>query len=224
MFLKLKGGTKRGKHPQLTVVLKTRPGDANIASLSLAMPRSEFLENAHIRTICTRVQFAADACPKGAVYGSATVQTPILDYPLTGNVYLRSSDNLLPDLVPDLRGPAYQPIRVESAGRTDSIHGGIRNTFDFIPDAPFTKLVTRLQGGKKGLLVNSRNICAQAPTARRSNTPPTTAAPTPPTRSCTRSASASGIRSASTSTIAGATDEVAWGSEREGRRANGRRA
>ncbi len=161
MFLKLKGGTKRGKHPQLTVVLKTRPGDANIASLSLAMPRSEFLENAHIRTICTRVQFAADACPKGAVYGSATVQTPILDYPLTGNVYLRSSDNLLPDLVPDLRGPAYQPIRVESAGRTDSIHGGIRNTFDFIPDAPFTKLVTRLQGGKKGLLVNSRNICAR---------------------------------------------------------------
>ncbi len=161
MFLKLKGATKRGKHPQLTVVLKTRPGDANIASLSLAMPRSEFLENAHIRTICTRVQFAADACPKGAVYGAATVQTPILDYPLTGNVYLRSSDNLLPDLVPDLRGPAYQPIKVESAGRTDSIHGGIRNTFDFIPDAPFTKLVTRLQGGKKGLLVNSRNICAK---------------------------------------------------------------
>ncbi len=161
MFLKLKGGTKRGKHPQLTVVLKTRAGDANIASLSLAMPRSEFLENAHIRTICTRVQFAADACPKGAVYGAATVQTPILDYPLTGNVYLRSSDNLLPDLVPDLRGPAYQPIKVESAGRTDSVNGGIRNTFDFIPDAPFTKLVTKLQGGKKGLLVNSRNICAK---------------------------------------------------------------
>jgi len=74
---------------------------------------------------------------------------------------LRSSNNLLPDLVPDLRGPAYQPLKVEASGRTDSIHGGIRNTFDFVPDAPFTKLVTKLPGAKKGLLVNSRDICAR---------------------------------------------------------------
>ncbi|HEX5715175.1 MAG TPA: hypothetical protein VF179_03380, partial [Thermoanaerobaculia bacterium] len=73
----------------------------------------------------------------------------------------RSSDNLLPDLVPDLRGPAHLPIRVESAGRTDSIKGGLRNTFDFVPDAPFTKLVVQLAGGKKGLLQNSRNICSK---------------------------------------------------------------
>ena len=161
MSLFLKGATKRTGHPRLTVVLKTRPGDANISALQLSLPRSEFLDQAHIRTICTRVQFAADACPKGATYGRAWVTTPILDYTLTGNVLLRSSDNTLPDLVPDLRGPAYQPIRIESAGRTDSIKGGIRNTFSFIPDAPFTKLVTRLQAGKKGLLINSRNICAR---------------------------------------------------------------
>jgi len=159
MTLRLKGGTKRGKYPQLTVVLEPRPGDANIASLSLAMPRSEFLANEHIRTICTRVDFAADTCPSAAVYGEATVQTPVLDHPLTGNVYLRASDNRLPDLVPDLRGPASQPIKIESAGRTDSFKRGLRNTFDFIPDAPFTRLVTRLQGGSKGLLINSRNLC-----------------------------------------------------------------
>ena len=157
--LSLRGATKRGGHPALTVVLRPRPGDANIASLSLAMPHAEFLDQAHIRTVCTRVQFAADACPPGAVYGQASVSTPILDYPLAGNVYLRSSDNLLPDLVPDLRGPAYQPLQVSAAGRTDSIHGGIRNTFDFVPDAPFAKLVTKLPGGKKGLLENSTDIC-----------------------------------------------------------------
>ena len=157
----LKGATKRTGHPRLTAVLKTRPGDANISYLQLAMPRSEFLDQAHIRTVCTRVQYGADACPGGAVYGHAWVTTPILDYTLGGNVLLRSSDNTLPDLVPDLRGPSYQPIRIESAGKTDSVHGAIRNTFEFIPDAPFSKLVTRLQGGKKGLLVNSRNICAK---------------------------------------------------------------
>ena len=91
-------------------------------------------------------------CPAGAIYGEATVDTPILDYDLAGHVYLRCSDNLLPDVVPDLRGPAYQPIRLETAGRTDSIRGGIRTTIDFVPDAPFTKATVALQGGNKGLL------------------------------------------------------------------------
>jgi hypothetical protein len=159
MSLRLDGGTARGKYPALTATLRARPGDANLASISVAMPHSEFLAQEHIRTVCTRVQFAADQCPAGAVYGTVTVTTPLLDYPLTGLVYLRSSDNPLPDLVTDLRGPPNQPIKLEAAGRTDSVKGGIRNTFDFVPDAPFTKLVLKMQGGKKGLLVNSRNIC-----------------------------------------------------------------
>ncbi len=159
LSLRLKGATKRGRYPALTAVLEPRPGDANLADISVALPHSEFLAQEHIRTVCTRVQFAADQCPPAAIYGTATVTTPLLDYPLTGPVYLRSSNNPLPDLVPDLRGPAWQPIKLESAGRTDSINGGIRNTFDFVPDAAFTKLVLQMQGGKKGLLVNSRNIC-----------------------------------------------------------------
>lgn len=161
MALFLRGGTKRSRFPALTAVVRPRAGDANIASVSVAMPPSEFLAQQHINTVCTRVQFAADKCPKGSIYGTATVTTPLLDYKLTGPVYLRSSDNPLPDLVPDLRGPAFQPIRLEAAGRTDSIRRGIRNTFDYVPDAPFTKLVVKLRGGKKGLLENSRDICAK---------------------------------------------------------------
>ncbi|HXS33767.1 MAG TPA: hypothetical protein VN758_08350 [Solirubrobacterales bacterium] len=161
MTLALKGGTKRGSHPALNVTLTPRPGDANIASLSVALPHSEFLDQAHIGTVCTRVQFAADACPAGAVYGTTQVSTPLLAYPLTGNLLLRSSTNKLPDLVADLRGPPSYPLHFEAAGRTDSIHGGIRNTFDFVPDAPFAKLTAQLQGAGKGLLVNSRDICAK---------------------------------------------------------------
>jgi hypothetical protein len=162
LTLRLKGGTKRGAHPALTATLRNRAGDANIASVVTAFPPSEFLENAHIRTVCTRADFAASNCPAGAIYGTAKVWTPLFDEPLTGNVYLRSSNNLLPDLVPDLRGPASLPVRIEAAGRTDSVNGGIRNSFDQIPDAPFSKLVLQLQGGRKGLLVNSRDICAHA--------------------------------------------------------------
>jgi hypothetical protein len=100
----------------------------------VALPKSEFLDQAHIVTICTRAQFAASECPRGAIYGRATVTTPLFDEPLTGPVYLRSSSNLLPDLVPDLRGPDNLPIKIEAAGRIDEVGGGIRNTFDFVPD------------------------------------------------------------------------------------------
>ena len=37
--------------------------------------------------------------------------------------------------------------------------GGIRNTFEAVPDAPATKFVLEMQGGNKGLLENSTNLC-----------------------------------------------------------------
>jgi hypothetical protein len=68
---------------------------------------------------------------------------------------LRSSDNPLPDLVASLDGD----IDVVLVGRIDSVDERIRNTFDVVPDAPVTKFTLSMQGGKKGLLVNSRNLC-----------------------------------------------------------------
>ena len=78
------GGVKRGAHPKFQAILKARPGDANIAAASVALPHSEFLDQAHISTVCTRVQFAAKACPQGSVYGYAVAKTPLFDQPLTG--------------------------------------------------------------------------------------------------------------------------------------------
>ena len=45
-------------------------------------------------------------------------------------------------------------------GRIDSVKGGIRTSFETIPDAPITRFVLAMKGGKKGLLENSRNLCA----------------------------------------------------------------
>jgi hypothetical protein len=160
--IRLKGGTRRGANPKLIATVKAKEGEANIARASVKLPRSAFLDQAHIRTVCTRVQFAAEACPAGSVYGKASATTPLLDEPLTGNVYLRSSNNKLPDLVVDLRGPASLPIRIELAGRTDSLRGALRNTFDLVPDAPVSKFRLELLGGKRGLVVNSTDICSRA--------------------------------------------------------------
>ncbi|HET8861901.1 MAG TPA: hypothetical protein VFM94_01455 [Solirubrobacterales bacterium] len=153
--LKLSGGTKRGAHPALRGVFRPRPGDANLQNLVLRLPRSAFLDQAHIRTICTRVQFAAKACPEGAIYGHATAYTSLLDQPLEGPVYLRSSNHNLPDFVAALHGT----IDVEAVARIDSKNGGIRATFADVPDAPLEKVVVSMQGGKKGLIVNSTDLC-----------------------------------------------------------------
>ncbi len=162
LALRLKGGTRRGAHPALHAVYRPRVGDANIEGLIVRLPRSAFLDQGHIRTICTRVQFAAENCPKGARYGFIRAWTPLLEEPLEGPVYLRSSDHDLPDLVFDLHGL----VDIEVATRIDSIRGGIRATIAAAPDAPLSKVVLRMQGGGKGLIVNSRNLCAGKSRAR----------------------------------------------------------
>jgi hypothetical protein len=158
--LSLKGGTKRAKHPALTAVVTQPPGQANIGQVTLTLPHSAFLDQAHIGTICTRVQFHEGAvpgekCPPASIYGHATAFTPLLAEPISGPVFLRSSSHPLPDLVAALHGQ----VDVVLAGRVDSVHGRLRNTFEAVPDAPVSKFVLKMLGGKKGLVVNSVDLC-----------------------------------------------------------------
>jgi hypothetical protein len=159
--LRLRGGTVRGDYPSLRAEVRPRPGDANISTAKVTLPSSEFLEQSHIKTICTRPQFAREACPAASVYGSAQGFSPLLAQPLEGNVYLRSApDRKLPDLVADLHGGGLG-LRIEVIGHIDSFHGGLRGTFETIPDAPVSRFVMNLNGGKRGLLVNSVDVCEQ---------------------------------------------------------------
>jgi hypothetical protein len=165
LSLSLKGGTKRGQNPAFKAVLKARPGDANIGASQVTLPHSEFLDQSHIKTVCTRVQFNSGQgnganCPAGSIYGHAEAITPILDEPLSGPVFLRSSSHNLPDLVAALHSGR---IDIDLVGRIDSVgkEGRIRNSFEEVPDAPVTKFTLTMQGAKKGLLVNSTNLCAR---------------------------------------------------------------
>ncbi len=155
LAFKLTGGTNRGDFQALSATLTTGKKEANIARVAVTLPHSEFLEQGHIGTVCTRVQFAAKKCPDASIYGMARATTPLLDSPLEGPVYLRSSNHSLPDLVAQLNGQ----FDIELAGRIDSQNGGIRNTFEVVPDAPVTRFTLKMKGGNKSLLVNSRNLC-----------------------------------------------------------------
>ncbi len=157
LYLRAFGATKRAKNPKLRAILVARAGDANIRRAAVTLPKALILDQASIGNVCTRVQFAAGNCPANSVYGFAEASSPLLDGPLKGPVYLRSSDNTLPDLVAALHGQ----VDIELDGRTDSVKGRIRNTFDTVPDVPVSRFVLTIRGGKKrGLLVNSRDLCA----------------------------------------------------------------
>lgn len=162
LALKLKGGTRRGAHPALKAVLRMNGfGEAGVRRTQVTLPSSEFIENAHFDTICTRVQFKqgihpGEKCPAGSIYGKATVTTPLLSEPLAGPVFLRSSEHQLPDVVAAVHNGE---IDVTLVGRVDSVKGRLRNTFEATPDAPVSSAVISLFGGKKGLFVNSTNLC-----------------------------------------------------------------
>ncbi len=159
--LRLRGGTVRGDFPSLRAEVRPRPGDANIDSAKVTLPASEFLEQSHIKTICTRPLFQREQCPAASVYGSAQAFTPLLAQPLEGNVYLRSApERKLPDLVADLHGGGLG-LRIEVVGHIDSVHGGLRATYETVPDAPVSRFVLNLNGGKRGLLVNSVDVCEE---------------------------------------------------------------
>jgi hypothetical protein len=160
--IRLRGATRRGGYPQLRTTFASRgPNDSNLKDIAVVIPRQEFLAQEHIRSICTKPAFQREQCPKDSIYGSAVAQTSLLDQPLRGNVYLRSSSGALPDLVADLHSGS---IRIVLEGRIGpGKKGGIRAFFSDLPDEPVERFTMTLYGGKRGLLVNSADICQTPP-------------------------------------------------------------
>ena len=155
--LAFKGSIKRTGNPGVEAVLTQKPNQANTKAATVLLPKSQFIDNAHISNPCTRVQFAAEACPKGSVLGKVKAWTPLLDKPLQGKVYFRSNggERELPDLVADLRGQ----IRIILVGWIDSVNGRVRTRFRSVPDAPVSRFVMNLFAGKRGLIENSKPLC-----------------------------------------------------------------
>jgi len=158
--INLKGPTKRSGHPALKAVVTypKKGAYANIARAQVGLPHSEFLDQGNIGTVCTQSQLKSQTCPAKSIYGRAKAWSPLLEKPLEGPVYLGVGyGHKLPDLVADLNGQ----VRILVHGRVDTTkHHGIRNTFEFVPDAPVSRFVLEMKGGKKyGLLENSENIC-----------------------------------------------------------------
>jgi hypothetical protein len=168
LSLRFKGQTKRTGNPAVRAVLTPRPGQANIANTTVILPKTVFIDQSHVNNPCTRVQFNQDACPAKSVLGTATAWSPLLEAPLSGPVYFRSNggERQLPDIVADLHGQ----INVVLVGYIDSVKvsketSRVRTRFATVPDAPVSRFVLNLKGGKRGLIENSKNLCKVKPVA-----------------------------------------------------------
>ena len=129
LFLRVFGATRRAKHPRLRAILI-----AARATPTSAAPRSPFRTRSSStrrasETICTRVQFAANDCPKKSIYGvrgrrrhcsASRSKGPSTCAPPTTSCRTSSP-------------PSQGQVDIELVGRIDSSKAGIRTTFDRRP-------------------------------------------------------------------------------------------
>jgi hypothetical protein len=167
MTVKQLGGpsnsTARGGNPQLQFDLRTRPGDANIKSLSVTLSNAFEIDQRHLGNICSEKELAATQCAGRQAIGRATTTTPLLDQPLSGPVYAVSGSGGLPRLAFILNGQVTLVPRADAK----TVKGGrLQTTAPVVPDAPIGHFRLIVFGGKQGYLGNTRDLCAHVPIVR----------------------------------------------------------
>jgi hypothetical protein len=154
--VRLLGSTRRGGHPQVRAVLRGRQGDANLRRVEIELPPTALLAIRNFRSVCPFDAAEQHGCGHPSRLGRVKLWTPLLDAPLEGPMFVRSSERRLPGLAVHLRGQ----VDIDLRGELDSSSGRLRVVFTSLPDLPVTKLVATIAGGKDGLLVNSGGVCA----------------------------------------------------------------
>jgi uncharacterized repeat protein (TIGR01451 family) len=113
---------------------------------------------------CSSAQIALDttdppSCPDSSKVGSVTIDTPLLDVPVTGNVYLATPfDNPFNSLVAVYIVASAKGVVVKLPGRVSLSQdtGQISTTFDDNPQLPFSRLHVEFFGGARAALVMPR--------------------------------------------------------------------
>jgi hypothetical protein len=153
-------GTQRSRNPRLRFDLRTRPGDANIKSISVTLPSAFEIDQRHLGNICSERELAESQCAGRTPIGMATTTTPLLDQPLSGPAYAVSGSGGLPRLAFVLNGQVDLIPRAE----TDTVSGGrLRTTVPVVPDAAIGHFRLTIFGGTAGYLINTRSLCGHPP-------------------------------------------------------------
>jgi hypothetical protein len=160
--------TRTGRHPGVRAVVRQKPGEAGIRRAVVRLPKTLALDVDNAQALCDYDQGTKpdleNHCPKGSIVGRARAVSPLLNRPLSGNVYFvknvridkRTGNTIrtLPMIVVALRGEVAVNLRGNS-----SVKGAkLVNTFN-------------IRGGKNGILAVTRtrrgliDLCTRRQTA-----------------------------------------------------------
>lgn len=161
--MSLKIGGRGRTRPGITVPFQTvvdmTPGQANIRSVRVNLPRNI---NARLpvinRNACPLPDYEAGRCPANLAVGSAVATTPLLKDPLRGLAYfVRNPARRIPDLVVALKGQ----VDVDLTGKVSIPRDlTLATTFDTVPDVPITRFALNLVAGRSGPIGTIGNLCA----------------------------------------------------------------
>jgi hypothetical protein len=148
--------SKRAKNPSLRFDLRTRKGDANIKSVAVTLPKAWAIDQSHLGNICSKAQLLKEKCAGRNPIGRVKTITPLLDKPLQGPAYAVSGFGKLPHVVFILAGQ----VTITPEAESSSVNNGhLKTVVPIVPDAPVGHFQLTLLGGKKGYLVNTRDLC-----------------------------------------------------------------
>jgi hypothetical protein len=154
-----RGHTAHGASTPLTTTLTMPKGQANLKSVSVALPETLNARLDIVNRACTQAQFDAGHCEQARA-GTAVAVTPLLSHALRGGVYFvkTAKKGALPNLVVALRGQ----VDFDLVGKI-TIPGGTKlaTRFGTIPDVPVSKFVLRLVSGRNGPVGDAANLCAK---------------------------------------------------------------
>jgi hypothetical protein len=153
--------TGRSQNPGLRFDLRTRPGDANIRSVLVTLPKAFEIDQRHLGNICSKPQLEREHCAGREPIGTAMTETPLLEQPLRGPAYAVSGFGKLPHVVFILGGQ----VTVTPEAESSSVNGRLRTEVATVPDVPLGHFRLDLFGGKRGYLVNTRDLCGGASVA-----------------------------------------------------------
>ncbi len=108
------------------------------------------------------------SCPDSSKVGSVTIETPVLDEPVSGAVYLaRQRDNPFGSLLSIYLAAEGPGLVVKLAGKVDAdpISGQLTTTFDDNPQLPFSNLHLEFKAGARAPLVMPRQCGRYTSTA-----------------------------------------------------------
>lgn len=153
-----KGQTAKGTHPPLSVTITQADGQAAMSKTVVSLPAGLGVDLKNLAAVCTDAQLGSGTCPAGSKIGTVTANTPLLPGALSGGAYLMqgAKPGALPGIALDLG-----LVRLKG---TVTLGTRVVTTFDGIPDVPLSKLVLNLNGGSKGALSTTTDLCTSTPT------------------------------------------------------------